>query len=333
MKNRLFNILLLVVVTILVFYFTLSSDFEGIIKQVFSLNVTFVFLAFMFMVLYWFFRSIILHKLILKFKPEHKFKKTFRLKLATQFFNAITPFASGGQPFQVYMLTKDNIGLGNSTCIIIQNFIIYQIALIFMGIAAIISNYVFHIFPSVKILKELVLLGFVVNSLVTLVLFLITFNKKINNFIVDKGIKILGKLGIIKDKEKKLIEWKEYLNNFDIGARELLKNKTQFVLFVFLDIIALSFLYLVPLMVLYGTGDFTSFNAFESIVGTSYVMLIGSFVPIPGGTGGLEYGFTQFFGVFITGSGLMAIMLVWRFVTYYLGLFIGAIAINLKTKE
>ena len=62
-------------------------------------------------------------------------------------------------------------------------------------------------------------------------------------------------------------------------------------------------------------------------------MLIGSFVPIPGGTGGLEYGFTQFFGNFISSSKLMAIMLTWRFVTYYLGLFVGAIAVNIKTKE
>lgn len=333
MKNKKINILIILLVTILVLWLTLSSDFDGILKQLLSLNIIFLLFACLFMVMYWFLRSIVLHKLIIKFRPDYKFKRTFRLKLATQFFNAITPFSTGGQPFQIYMLKKDNISLGNSTCIIIQNFIIYQVALIFMGLFAIVSNYIFHIFPSVEILRRLVLLGFIINSLVTLLLFIITFNKSIKNIIVDKGIKILNKFGIVKDKEKKLEEWKTYLANFDIGARELLKNKIQFVLFVFLDIIALSFLYLVPLMILYGTGDFTSFNAFESIVGVSYVMLIGSFVPIPGGTGGLEYGFTKFFGVFITGSGLMAIMLVWRFVTYYLGLFIGAIAINIQTKE
>ena len=59
-------------------------------------------------------------------------------------------------------------------------------------------------------------------------------------------------------------------------------------------------------------------------------MLIGSFVPIPGGSGGLEFGFVSFYGNFIHGSKLMAIMLLWRFVTYYFGMFVGAISLNMK---
>ena len=76
--------------------------------------------------------------------------------------------------------------------------------------------------------------------------------------------------------------------------------------------------------------NFTAFNAGIALVTSSYVMLIGSFVPIPGGTGGLEYGFVQFYGNFITGSKLSAMMLVWRFITYYFGLIVGAIALNIK---
>ena len=59
-------------------------------------------------------------------------------------------------------------------------------------------------------------------------------------------------------------------------------------------------------------------------------MLIGSFVPIPGATGGLEYGFMSFYGSFIKGSKLNAIMLVWRFITYYFGLILGSIVLNIK---
>ena len=62
-------------------------------------------------------------------------------------------------------------------------------------------------------------------------------------------------------------------------------------------------------------------------------MLIGSFVPIPGGSGGLEYGFVKFFGVFIAGAKLSSIMLVWRILTYYLGMIVGAIFLNVKEEE
>ena len=62
-------------------------------------------------------------------------------------------------------------------------------------------------------------------------------------------------------------------------------------------------------------------------------MLIGAFVPIPGGTGGLEYSFIQFYGNFITGSALSAMMLIWRFITYYFGMIVGAIALYVKGKK
>ena len=77
-------------------------------------------------------------------------------------------------------------------------------------------------------------------------------------------------------------------------------------------------------------GEFNVVSLGVAIVTSSYVMLIGSFVPIPGGTGGLEYGFVTFYGNFITGSKLSAALLVWRFITYYFGLILGSIALNIK---
>ena len=70
-----------------------------------------------------------------------------------------------------------------------------------------------------------------------------------------------------------------------------------------------------------------------AIIASAYVMLIGSFVPIPGATGGLEYAFTQFFGVFIIDPTLTLIMLLWRTTTYYLGVIVGAILLNIRKKR
>ena len=56
-------------------------------------------------------------------------------------------------------------------------------------------------------------------------------------------------------------------------------------------------------------------------------MIMGSFVPTPGGTGGIEYGFMYFFNYLIKGSVLSALMLVWRFITYYGGMIFGGICL------
>jgi len=80
-------------------------------------------------------------------------------------------------------------------------------------------------------------------------------------------------------------------------------------------------------------NDFESVSAGITIITSAYVMIMGSFVPIPGGTGGLEYGFVNFFGKFLSGSKLSALMLVWRFITYYFCMIIGAIALGIKKVE
>ena len=77
----------------------------------------------------------------------------------------------------------------------------------------------------------------------------------------------------------------------------------------------------------------SSYTGIEASILSSYVMLIGAFVPIPGGTGGLEYGFMTFYGSFIKGSKLNAIMLLWRFITYYFAMILGAILLGIRKKE
>ena len=79
--------------------------------------------------------------------------------------------------------------------------------------------------------------------------------------------------------------------------------------------------------------DFSSLNVGITITSSAYVLLIGAFVPIPGGSGGIEYGFLSFFGNFLSKSRLSAVLLIWRFITYYMPMIIGAIAFNLDERE
>ena len=112
----------------------------------------------------------------------------------------------------------------------------------------------------------------------------------------------------------------------------LFKDKFSFFIMILLEFFALISLYLVPFALFCGIGIY-SINSLTCILIMAYVMLIGSFVPIPGGTGGLEYGFITFFGMVIKGSSLNAIMLLWRFITYYFGMILGAIILNFKKEK
>lgn len=333
MKNKVLNCILLILVTILVLYFSLKDNFYDTLNILKTLNKWWLLVAFLLIISYWFFKSIALYKIIKNFKKDYSFKKAFKFILEINFFNAITPFSSGGQPFELYCLKKEKIKMADATTIVIEQFVVYQIALVFLGVIAILSNFIFHIFTNNVLLKNLVTIGFITNILVTVVLFLLAFTKKTNKFIVNKIIHFLYKIKIVKDEEKKREKLNNYINDLYDGTKLLLKDKVNFMFMIIVNFFGLICLYLVPLALLYSTGDYTSFNGFVSIISSAYVMLMGSFVPIPGGTGGLEYGFVQFYGNFIKGSILTAIMITWRFITYYIPMVIGAIAFNIRKRD
>lgn len=324
------NIIILIIITALVLYFSLKDNFKTTINQICSMNISWLIVAFIFVILYWLFRSYAMFSIVKEENKKFKFLQSFQLMLRTQFFNAVTPFATGGQPFQVYYLNQCDISLASSTGLVVENFIVYQIALVFLGLVAVISNYFFHIFSEVHLLQKLVTLGFIINTAVIVVMFLVAFAKKINKKIINFGINILTKFKIVKDKEKKLNEWDNSINQFHKSATILLKKKRVFIKSIFLNLLALICLYLIPLILFYSMGLYDRINGLEAIVTSAYVMLIGSFVPIPGGTGGLEYGFVAFYSNFIKGGTLSAIMLIWRFITYYFGIIVGSIAVNMK---
>ena len=78
--------------------------------------------------------------------------------------------------------------------------------------------------------------------------------------------------------------------------------------------------------------DYSSLNAINTVTASAYVYVIGAFVPIPGASGGIEYGFTQFFGNFIKLSKISAVLLLWRFITYYFGVIVGALIFTFEKK-
>lgn len=329
MKKKL-NIVILIFITALVLYFSLKDDFSSIVNQIITMNFWYLSIAFLLLLLFWIFRSYPMYSFCKKINKNFKFGQAIQLTLRTQFFNAVTPFATGGQPYQIYYLKQAGIDYASATSLVLENFIVYQIALVTLGLFALISNNLFNIFNKVYLLQKLIAVGFIINTLVIVMMFVVAFSKKLNKVLINIGINILTKLHIVKNKEEKLKKWDENISKFHNSVRVLLSDKKVFILNIIYNFIALCCLYLIPLFVLYSMGEFNAFNAGIAIVTSAYIMIIGSFVPIPGGTGGLEYGFVQFYGNFVSGSILSAMMLVWRFVTYYFGMIVGAIALNIK---
>lgn len=325
------NTFILLMITITVLFLILKDNLKEIIQVISTMNYFFVLIAILFFLL-----SIIL-KAYITYKTVNDNKKISLLEaikhnLITQFFNGITPFSSGGQPMEIYMLTEHKIKVSHATNITIQNFIFYQTALVIYGVLAVAYNSIFHVFPNIPILRNLVLLGFIVNILVAFGLFFITFSEKTTKKIIHIIIKICHSLKIVKNKEQKIEYWNEKIEEFHDSAKELRKRKRLFIGGVIINLLSLTCLYIVPLFVMYGLHDTTSLNIADTLTSSAYVLIMGAFVPIPGASGGIEFGFLKFFGNFIPDITLKAVLLIWRFITYYFGMIIGALILSLEKK-
>lgn len=321
------NTILLLIITGIVLYIILKDDFNDIVIALKQIDIKYLLLA---VILY--FLSVVIkgyaNFLITNNPKKVDLKEAIKHNMITQFFNGVTPFSTGGQPMEIYMLTEHDISVTKATNQTIQSFIFYQIALVFCGALAVLYNFVFAIFPKVKLLQHLVLLGFAINIAVVIVLILISYSR----IIMQK----ISKLAILLSKKlKRNISEEEIVqkfNNFYNGFQDIKKRKHLATKCVILNVLSLLCLYSIPLFVLYSMNDFTSLTIAESLTASAYVYIIGAFVPIPGASGGIEYGFTQFYGNFINQSIISAVLLIWRFITYYLGIIIGALLFNFEKK-
>jgi len=321
------NTIFLLLVLSIILYFVLKDDFNSIVNIISKMKIGWLLIAILLIFIYWLIRSICLYDIAKKHSNKIKFSQMFLITLITQFFNGITPFSTGGQPMEVYYLSKCGIKTTKGTNIILQNFVMYQTALIMYGIIAITINYKFHFFKRVPILRELTTLGFIINILVGLALLLISFSSKFNKKTVLMIIKLLHKMKIVKDIDKTKETWLIRLDEFHDSAKLFKKHKGLFLKGFMYHFLSLGIFYAIPLFIILGLGQ-GNINLIETITASAYVLIIGSFVPIPGGSGGIEYGFIQFFGNFISGAALSASLLIWRFITYYLGIILGAVSIN-----
>lgn len=325
MKKYRINIIILVIVSFVVIFFSLKDDFNGAINYLKNMNYLWILIAVLFMLANIFFQSLSQYRFLKEVDPNYKFSSCFRLMCMAMFFNAITPFSSGGQPFEMYLLNKEGIKVSDSLNALLQHFITYQFGLIFTSTIVIVLNSIFKILPDGLLLKQIVLIGYFINILVMGLIIFFSRAKKLNTKLFSKIIKFIFHFKFIKNREEKETKFLKYLDDF-YNSTAIMKNnlKNTILSFIF-NLISLCFLYLIPVFVFYSFGYF-KLNFFESYIASSFTFLIGSFVPIPGATGGLEYGFIDFFKVFIKSTTMLSAgMLLWRLITYYFSMVLGGI--------
>ena len=328
MKSTKKNTIFVLLIMCIVFFFLIKDDYENILYNLSISNKWLILLGVVFVFVYYALKARALHVIAREHKKDMSYKQMFNQTLIAQFFNGITPFSTGGQPMQIYMLNKTGISVGSATNIIIQDFLMYQLALITIGLFAVLLNLFFHFINISPEINALIILGFIINTVVGLCLVFISFSRRFNDFVCKLIIKIGAKIRIVKNKEETIKKLENKLEEFHESAKLFKNKKGLFARCYLYNIIALVAYYVIPFFIFISFDPKLAITIPAVLCCSAFVLLIGNFVPIPGGSGGIEAAFIILFGSFLPNKMINSSLIIWRFITYYLGVLIGGVALS-----
>ncbi len=321
-KNRL-NIIIIAICGIAMLLVTVVADGPMVIlNALISAKPVYLICAGLCMVLYWVLEASTFHSVCRGINSSISYKDCFKTSMIGQLFNCITPFASGGQPMQAYRLVKCGMPLGQASCALLAKFIIYQLVLTFYSLVVIFLKLKFFL-AEVSGFALLILLGFTINLIVMFLIVGIGFFPKITTKFLIAISNLLGKIKIVKNVEalnkKIIVETEKFYENFAI----IKANPKRFILPSLITVVQLTAFFTVPYFVCLSLSV-THVSLLTIICAAAFVLLISSFVPLPGGAGGAEGGFYLFFGMFFVHSGILSVAIVlWRILTFYLPIVAG----------
>lgn len=331
MKKVCSKVILLVLISFLILFLVLKDNYYEIIEILKKSNNIYIIIGFIVVLIGDLFKSLSITKII-KEDSEFKFKNGFMLTLQTNFFNGITPFCLGGQPYQIYFLKKnEKIDYEAGIKIVFKDFYAYQMSLVILSSICLLINRILNIVEFNSVIKPLIFFGYLLNLIIALFLMYLPYSKDNGKKIIKSIVKVLYKFKLIKDKDitankfnKSIIEFKENIKN-------TLKNKVLIIKCISFNLIKILSIGITTYFCFKGVG--VNVPLLESIIFTTITMTMASFIPIPGSSGGMEYGFITLFSAFALSAELNASLLIWRTLTYYVLVIIGGFLFAVKNRE
>lgn len=326
-------LVLVFILFVFVLYFTLKDNYMDILNALSKVKIIYLLIGILFVFASKFLIGLIVYFIAKKDKKDVSLKKMLHIEFIYPFFAGITPGSLGGESFEIFYF-KSGAGLsyGKASNVVMQKYILYLISLILINFITVILNLITGIVPDTSLVGAAVTINLVYNMALLGFLFLLVYNKKVNHFVMNHGLSFLHKIKIVKNIEKTEKKLNNYLDNFDEGVDKLRKDKKLFIKLIGFSMLSLSCL-LGAALPIARSLNINSISLLNLFILVTYTRMISLLIVTPGNSGGAEYCFIYLFTGLLLEEDIMAYMLVWRFVTYYIPLIVGGILAMMWGKE
>ena len=252
-------------------------------------------------------------------KPN--FKTAFQVTVIGKYYDNVTPLGAGGQPFQIYYLSKRGLPKGAAASMPILAFITSNFGFVILAFLVFIVN------PGATgstVVSVSAWIGLLFYSAVPVTIIIFTIAPKFAEAILNFFILVLSKIRLIRDREKAQKATFTALGEYRDVIRSIANRKGLPVLglLLLLSLVYYIALCLMPHYVLRAFGGAATW--FQSFCITVNIYAAITFIPTPGNAGAAEGTFYALFSV-LTGAYLFWAMLVWRFFCYYLFIIMGGV--------
>ncbi len=238
-------------------------------------------------------------------------KKMLKFTLIEFFFCAMTPSATGGQPVEIYYMSKEGIPASKSTLAIFVQLCGYQIAVMTLGIISVLFL-PYKLPPGVFMFFTI---GLLINGVALLVLLSCVFLPKIAQFVARGIVKIAEKFHF-KRAEKLEENLNAGLEKYAENATYIKKHKKEFFIAVARVFGQVALYFLVPFCI-YKSFGLSEHNIIELFAMQSVLFIATAGFPIPGAVGLSETVFLALYASVFGEELVSSAMLLNRGVTFY----------------
>lgn len=322
-KKTVTNIMIVLGLIALTFWFLFKDQDVGeILRVAREANIQFIALGLFIMLLYYLMESLNIKRILKSFGENISIFKALKFTLIGFFFSGITPAASGGQPMEIYYMTKENISGAHATMTLLLQLCGFQISTLSIGIICAIINP--SIFENNGILP-LFLIGVLINGFALAIMLICIFSKKMTKKIIKTGIKIINFLRF-KKKDDKIDGLLEGMIKYTESSKYIKEHKKEFVMSILRVLVQIIIYYMVPFCV-YKSFGLDDYNIFQLFTMQAVLYTTTSGLPLPGAIGVSETVFLTIFGGVFGTAMLSSAMLLNRGISFYIFMLVSLVVV------
>lgn len=310
------------------FYIIFSqNDISSIASALTSVNVGVLSIGIILMMLYFLMQALYMKMMLKTLNIKASLRKGIFYSIVEFFFSAITPSSTGGQPVQLYYMSKDKIPTEKSLIVLILNSIMFKLFTFLFGILILIFNPSL-VFGNGIATTLLFALGMIVDFAIIVVCILMMYHKALIEKVVSIFYKIVNK--VTKKNIDRTEKISQALEKYSKNANYVKHHKKEVLLGTILTFIQRIFMFSITYVVYRGLG-LSGISYFNLLLLQTFTYITIEGLPLPGGTGALEAIINNvYLGIF--GELTLVGTLLTRTLSFYLPLLVVMMIIIVVTR-